>query len=61
MRIQKFLAGLSYPAAKHHIVERARALGADDAVMRVLRKIPEGWYDSPVAVARAAGPSSVEG
>jgi hypothetical protein len=52
-RIQKFLAGLRYPAIKPEMLERARVLGADDQVMRALVGLPDRSYDSPIAVSRA--------
>jgi hypothetical protein len=49
-RVQKYLAGLRYPAAKPQILERARAKGADDATMRALASLPEREYESPISL-----------
>jgi hypothetical protein len=54
-RIQKFLGGLRYPAAKLQIVERARARGADEELLRALHVLPEVVYPSPVALSRDVG------
>ena len=54
-RIQKFLAGLRYPACRPHIVRRALERGADDQVVGVLRAVPDRWYSSPVALSSQIG------
>ena len=51
-RIQKFLGGLRYPAAKHDIVEWAKGKGADHEIVSALQSLPEHSYDNPVALAR---------
>ena len=59
-RVQKYLAGLRYPAAKKQILERARAKGADDETMRALVCLPERQYESPISLSCevAAGASA---
>ena len=54
-RLQKFLGGLRYPACKRDVVERARERRADREIMRVLLRLPERSYESPVSLSREAG------
>jgi hypothetical protein len=54
-RIQKFLSGLHYPAAKPQIIQRASERGADEATLRALRTLPERDYPSPVALSCEVG------
>lgn len=54
-RVQKFLAGLRYPARKEQALERARQRGADPNVLGALHRIPDREYDSPVALSREVG------
>lgn len=51
-RIQKFLGGLRYPAAKAQVLERALQRGADEQVLGVLRRLPESAWDSPISLSR---------
>jgi hypothetical protein len=54
-RVQKFLSGLRYPAAKPEILARARARGADEEALRALGGLPEREYASPIALSCAVG------
>lgn len=54
-RLQKFVAGLRYPARKQALIERARQLGADEAVLSALMLLPDRTYHSPVALAMEIG------
>jgi hypothetical protein len=54
-RVQKYLAGLRYPAAKPQILERARARGADEETLRALGCLPEREYASPIALSCGVG------
>ena len=54
-RLQKYLAGLRYPARKHDAVHRALERGADEQVLGVLRRLPDRWYPSPVELSREVG------
>jgi hypothetical protein len=51
-RVQKYLGGLRYPAAKPQIVECARAKGADEVTMHALVRLPEREYESPISLSR---------
>jgi hypothetical protein len=53
--VQKALGGLAYPASKPQLVERARARGADDAILDTLGRLPDGDYVGPAAISRAMG------
>jgi hypothetical protein len=54
-RIQKYLAGLRYPARKNELLARARSRGADDDLLWVLGLLPDRDYESPVALACEVG------
>jgi hypothetical protein len=54
-RVQKYLGGLRYPAAKPQILERARERGADDETLRALGGLPEREYASPIALSCEVG------
>lgn len=54
-RVQKFLGGLRYPACKRAVLERARERGADGEIMRLLVRLPERPYESPVSLSREVG------
>lgn len=55
IKVQKFLGGLDYPAAKQDILDKAKEHGADEDIMQVLEKIPDRDYPSPVAISREVG------
>lgn len=55
IQVQKFLGGLDYPVDKAEIVQKARDEGADERVLDALERIPEGEYESPVAVSKEVG------
>lgn len=52
IQVQKFLGGLDYPVGKEDLLERAKQEGADDNILKILEKIPEREYASPIAVSR---------
>lgn len=54
-RVQKYLAGLRYPAAKPQILARARERGADEGVLRALGSLRDGEYASPIALSCEVG------
>lgn len=49
-RVQKYLAGLRYPAAKQEVLARAQERGADEQVMSALLGLPERAYESPITL-----------
>ena len=54
-RVQKYLSGLRYPAAKPQILERAREKGADEETLRALGALPEREYPSPIVLSCEVG------
>jgi hypothetical protein len=54
-RVQKYLAGLRYPAAKNQAVDRARQRGADQQVLNALLMLPDRPYESPISLSREVG------
>jgi len=60
-RIQKYLAGLRYPARKEQLLERARSRGADEDLLRVLGVLPDRDYESPVSLACEVGRQAEHG
>lgn len=53
IQIQKFLAGVEYPADRNTLVSTAEKEGADEDVLAALKGIPDKEYDSPTAVSSA--------
>lgn len=53
IQIQKFLAGVNYPADRSTLVSTAEKEGADGPVLDALKSIPDKEYDSPTAVSSA--------
>ncbi len=49
-RVQKYLAGLRYPAAKKDVLACALLRGADEQVMGALLGLPERAYESPIVL-----------
>ncbi|HLI36464.1 MAG TPA: DUF2795 domain-containing protein [Streptosporangiaceae bacterium] len=53
IKVQKFLAGVDYPATKEQLIEHARGRKADGEALRALDSIPDREYDGPNAVSQA--------
>jgi hypothetical protein len=53
IQIQKFLAGVNYPADRSTLISTAEKEGADGAALDALKNIPDKEYDSPTAVSSA--------
>jgi hypothetical protein len=53
--VQKFLAGMRYPAGKREVLERARSRGADAQLLGLLLLLPDRDYESPVALSCEIG------
>jgi hypothetical protein len=58
IEIQKALGGVDYPASAEDLVKNAEQSGADKSVLEVLRKLPQGSYDSPAEVSKAVSDSA---
>jgi hypothetical protein len=57
IQIQKFLAGVSYPADRKTLISTAEKEGADSPALDALKAIPDKEYDSPTAVSSAVSDS----
>lgn len=53
IQIQKFLAGVDYPAGKSALLDAAKREGADSNVVRALDAIPDRSYAKPTEVSEA--------
>lgn len=53
IQIQKFLAGVDYPAEKSELLDTAKREGADSNVVRALNGIPDRSYAKPTEVSQA--------
>ncbi|RAY11488.1 DUF2795 domain-containing protein [Actinomadura craniellae] len=56
--IQRYLAGMDYPATKDQIIRHARSKGAKGEVLNALQRLAEGEYDSPASVSKAVAQPS---
>ncbi|NYI04170.1 DUF2795 domain-containing protein [Allostreptomyces psammosilenae] len=54
IELQKALGGVDYPASKQDIVDKAESSGASETVLNSLRALPDGEYDGPDKVQKAA-------
>ncbi len=52
---QKALAGISFPAEKQDLVERAKENDADERVMDFLERIPDREYEGVTDVSKEIG------
>jgi hypothetical protein len=55
IQVQKYLSGMSYPASKQDIVEKARQEGADETTLAALEKMPDESFETPADVSQALG------
>ncbi len=55
IHLQKYLAGMDYPANKKDLVKHAKEKGADENVIYTLEKLPEREYNGPAGVAKEVG------
>jgi hypothetical protein len=53
IEIQKFLAGVNYPADRSTLISTAEKEGADGDALNALKNIPDKEYDGPTAVSSA--------
>jgi hypothetical protein len=53
IQMQKFLAGVDYPARRDELVSHAKSRGADEKVLDLLKRIPDREYQGPNAVSKA--------
>lgn len=55
VQIQKYLAGVDYPASKDDLVKHAKEQGADDNVQQTLQQLPDQKFQTPADVSQAVG------
>jgi hypothetical protein len=55
--VQKYLAGVRYPATKDTLVEHAKRKGASEDIIEALSSMPGGEYDGPNRVSSAVAKS----
>ena len=53
--VEKFLAGMHYPAEKQSLVDKARGKAAPEDVMELLDKLPNKTYKSPIEITKEIG------
>jgi len=51
--VEKYLAGVDYPAKRQDLIDQARANNADSDVMETLAILPDQTYHSPIDVSKA--------
>lgn len=52
--VPEALGGISYPATKDQLIERARANNAGTGILAMLKDIPDGEYGGPNEISKAA-------
>jgi hypothetical protein len=55
VQIQKYLRGVDYPASKEDLIKHAEREGADQSVLSMLERLPDGRYQTPADVSEAIG------
>lgn len=53
--LQKYLAGVSYPASKDDLISTARRNSAPDEIMDAIGRLPKDKFEGPQEVQRAYG------
>ncbi|MCW4023754.1 MAG: DUF2795 domain-containing protein [Candidatus Bathyarchaeota archaeon] len=53
--IEKYLAGIHYPATKSGLVSSAKTNNAPDNVMKMIDKLPDKRYSSPIDITKEIG------
>ena len=53
--MEKYLAGIHYPAEKKSLEEKARDKNASEDVMKLLNKLPDKTYKSPIDITKEIG------
>ncbi|OXM66002.1 DUF2795 domain-containing protein [Amycolatopsis vastitatis] len=55
IELQKYLAGVDYPAKRDDLVRAAEKNGADSGTLDVVRRLPDRTYDGPSGVSKEIG------
>ena len=53
--VEKYLAGVNYPAKKEDIVNKAQNNGAPEEVLEVIKQLPMNQFGGPQDVMKAYG------
>ena len=53
--VEKYLAGMHYPAEKKNLVNNAETKNAPDDVMDLINKLPDKTYNSPIDITKEIG------
>jgi hypothetical protein len=53
--VEKYLAGMRYPAEKKNLVNNAESKNAPSDVMDLIKKFPEKTYNSPIDITKEIG------
>lgn len=53
--VEKYLAGMHYPAEKKNLVDNAQNKEAPEDVMGLINKLPERTYNSPIDITKEIG------
>jgi hypothetical protein len=53
--VEKYLAGIHYPAEKQNLVDKAQKNDASDDVLNLLHKLPTKTYKSPIDITKEIG------
>jgi hypothetical protein len=55
IEIQKYLAGVEYPAGRDDLVRTAESNGADKETLQVIRDLPDRTYEGPSGISKEIG------
>lgn len=55
VKVQKYLRGLRYPAHKQQVLRCAQQQGADEYILRLLERLPDVPFVSPVSLSCEVG------
>lgn len=53
--VEKYLAGVHYPAEKRKLVDNATGKDAPEDVINLLNKLPDKSYNSPIDITKEIG------
>jgi hypothetical protein len=53
--VEKYLAGMHYPAEKRNLLSNAETKDAPNDVMTLLNKLPAKTYNSPIDITKEIG------
>jgi hypothetical protein len=53
--VEKYLAGMHFPAEKRKLVDNAQSKDAPNDVMKLIHKLPEKTYTSPIDITKEIG------